>query len=550
MSSAVPLILLSATSRVLTFALNQSLLRVVSPAVLGTASIQFETLLNTILFLSREGVRGALIRRPFSSPSLSPPLAVSETRIRNTATLPLLLGTPVTLLLASLYLYTLPLSTISQPYFHPALALYLLSTLIELVTEPYYILAQRSGDVSLRVRIEGRAVVLKSVATLGAIWYGGEDRALLGFGIGQVVWSLALLGGYGWRYFSLSGGESVPLVPQRVIEENPIEGRFDPSSLDLAKSLTRQSLVKQFLSEGDKMIVSYISPPSQQGGYALALNYGSLIARVLFQPIEESSRLHYSSSSPSTTTSGANSSLRLLTSLLTFQTHLSLLLLLLAPPYISPLLTLVLGRRWSSPSSSSSSSSAADILKAYVYHLPFLGINGITEAFVQSVAEGEEITNMSKAMVLFSAIYLAAVAFFVKVLGWEERGMIAANAVNMGCRILYAVYFIQSWIGRRRLTPKVEMATKQEVMVESTEKVERVEGNKRDGLALPVTIRWGTTLPSRSTLFAFLIAGAAVRWSEASFASDPNGVKGMGVKGLAIHLGTGAVCGIGCLVVL
>ncbi|KAH8981677.1 hypothetical protein EDB86DRAFT_2931631, partial [Lactarius hatsudake] len=43
-----------------------------------------------------------------------------------------------------------------------------------------------------------------------------------------------------------------------------------------------------FLTEGDKLLISRLSPLADQGGYAIASNYGSLVARVVFQPIEES----------------------------------------------------------------------------------------------------------------------------------------------------------------------------------------------------------------------------------------------------------------------
>ena len=62
LSSASSLVFLQFFSRIFTFALNQALVRLASPQTFGTAAIQFELLLSTILFLSREGVRNALLR--------------------------------------------------------------------------------------------------------------------------------------------------------------------------------------------------------------------------------------------------------------------------------------------------------------------------------------------------------------------------------------------------------------------------------------------------------------------------------------------------------
>ena len=40
--------------------------------------------------------------------------------------------------------------------------------------------------------------------------------------------------------------------------------------------MTGQSVVKHFLTEGDKFLVSRLSPLEDQGGYAIASNYGAL----------------------------------------------------------------------------------------------------------------------------------------------------------------------------------------------------------------------------------------------------------------------------------
>jgi oligosaccharide translocation protein RFT1 len=39
--------------------------------------------------------------------------------------------------------------------------------------------------------------------------------------------------------------------------------------------MTGQSVIKHFLTEGDKFLISRLSPLADQGGYAVASNYGS-----------------------------------------------------------------------------------------------------------------------------------------------------------------------------------------------------------------------------------------------------------------------------------
>src|SRR5947208_3484123 len=61
-SGASSLVLLQLVSRLSTFFMNQIVLRYTDPATFGIASVQLELLLITILFLSREGFRCALLR--------------------------------------------------------------------------------------------------------------------------------------------------------------------------------------------------------------------------------------------------------------------------------------------------------------------------------------------------------------------------------------------------------------------------------------------------------------------------------------------------------
>lgn len=55
---------------------------------------------------------------------------------------------------------------------------------------------------------------------------------------------------------------------------------FDVSSLHLSLTMTGQSIVKHILTEGDKIILSWYSPLQDQGGYAVAVNYGEHRSRL------------------------------------------------------------------------------------------------------------------------------------------------------------------------------------------------------------------------------------------------------------------------------
>ena len=139
LSSASSLMALQLASRLITFILNQAVLRMTSPQAYGTAAIQFELLLSTILFLSREGVRNVLIRLPLSS-RLSSRLAESRSvAAANLSLLPSILGLPLALLTTLIYGRLAGGHTKSQPYFNLATGLYAFAAMMELLSEPMHI---------------------------------------------------------------------------------------------------------------------------------------------------------------------------------------------------------------------------------------------------------------------------------------------------------------------------------------------------------------------------------------------------------------------------
>jgi oligosaccharide translocation protein RFT1 len=185
-SGAVLLVVLQLSTRLVTFALNQALLRWTTPAAFGTASIQLEFLLNTVLFLSREGMRGAVLREKL------PQDAQKLRSLHNSTWLPLLAGLPISFCITALYLWTAQSSTSSQPHFYAAVFLYIFSALLELASEPFFLDAQLRMDFKLRVSIEGSAVIVKSLLTLGSVVLRSQ-LGLLAFAIGQLGYSLTIL---------------------------------------------------------------------------------------------------------------------------------------------------------------------------------------------------------------------------------------------------------------------------------------------------------------------------------------------------------------------
>lgn len=191
----------------------------------------------------------------------------------NATFIPLVFGPAVAVVVTGLYVSTLDRATFSQPYFQTSLSLYVLATILELVAEPLFIRSLVENKTRLRVRIEGSAVVAKTLVTLGAVILKGERWGLLAYATGQAIYGVVLAVGFWWHYGVTDVSYDRALLPAR--STNPSKkDLLDPKDVSLSWALTQQSLVKHFLSEGDKIIVGRICPIEDQGGYAVALNYG------------------------------------------------------------------------------------------------------------------------------------------------------------------------------------------------------------------------------------------------------------------------------------
>jgi len=227
-------------------------------------------------------------------------------------------------------------------------------------------------------------------------------------------------------------------------------------------NLTLQSGIKYILTQGDAILITYLTTLHDQGAYALASNYGGLVARMLFQPIEEASRnlfaklcatssmsasiptdsAEHQTKSPTLPTSAnmTQASTTLLT-ILHFYLLLSLAATTLGPSLAPPLLSLVAGRAWAA-------TNAGAVLAAYCYYIPLLALNGVTEAFVAAVASNADLRRQSALMgVNFGAFALAA-WLFLGVLGCGARGLVWANCANMGLRLAFNGWFIAGFFAR------------------------------------------------------------------------------------------------------
>lgn len=300
LSSAASLIGLQVGSRLATFVLTQVLVRLTSPEIFGAAHIHLELLLATVLTLSREGFRGALARRSLSpsssssSPSSSPPssLHVRPPSLQNVAFLPVPLGLVLAVCATLSYrTWLAPHELRDHAHFDTALATFALGAALEVVSEPLYTLAIASGRLSTRAWAEGLAVAAKGIGTLAAVFLlrdtDTDGRSLLPVGVGQACYgamTLAVLVTATAQSSASRGHTLAMLLPNLSRSQKPAADReskgtggsqrFDAQTMQLATTMTRQTVVKHVLGEADKFAVARLATLGDQGAYALATNYG------------------------------------------------------------------------------------------------------------------------------------------------------------------------------------------------------------------------------------------------------------------------------------
>lgn len=199
---ATLLIGLQIGSRALTFIVNQILLRFLSPSILGI-STQLEVYSISVLFFARESLRVAIQRQTDTSESSPKDSSDPKTKpdskqkqkdeepsrtnsaisaqtpagksqaIVNLSYISIYLGIAFAVLLAWLYLRATTSDSVIQgtPYFQTSLKIYGIAAILELLSEPCFVVVQHKSMYKIRARAEAMATLLRCLACCStAIW--------------------------------------------------------------------------------------------------------------------------------------------------------------------------------------------------------------------------------------------------------------------------------------------------------------------------------------------------------------------------------------------
>lgn len=462
-------------TKMLTFLLNQLLIRLISPRVFGI-SAYLEFVISMVLFFSREGARLSIQRTRDMSGTDDKAhdkkdRFVEKTQVGtlqsiiNFGYIPLIVGFPLSILILvwQYYSQVFQESLLTLPYYTSTIVLVWLLMILELGMEPLYAVNQFKLNFGRRSRFEsvgvfGRCLVtfavialLQRVSTLSNKTYDG--LAVFAFALGQFGYSFLLFAQYQWSF--AKENKSKPVEEKNSLVVQKIYSRsddtyfyFDSSILSIWKSLFVLMLFKHFLTEGDKLLINYLCTVEEQGTYAVVSNYGSIIARLLFQPIEESLRLLFTRMLSTKSESNIKKSYEVMHHLGIFYIYLSILIGIAGYTNSAVLLKILLGGK----ASKWSQTGIFDLFPQYVLYIPFLAFNGILEAFFNSVANGRDIKRFSLFMSFLTLVVLLSLYIFIAYFGLGLSGLVLANTVNMLLRIIYCTIYITSFYSTNGVT--------------------------------------------------------------------------------------------------
>ncbi|SCV04042.1 LAMI_0H12970g1_1 [Lachancea mirantina] len=447
-------------TKAVTFLLNNLLIRYLSPRVFGINAF-LEFLISTTLFFSREAIRLSTLRiKPVKSADGDEEGDELDSKtlqtVVNFASVSIAIGIPLSIALIAWQCSNLNEFFLSLPYFKAAILLVWLSIICELLSEPFFIVNQFILNYEVRSRFETIAVTLGCLMNFGIVWlhekrFNGsgstlhdsakqEGIAIAAFATSKFTYSLALLCCYYYDYFcKFRPNGTFSVFPVKLQISSGTQAYYlQADILQHFRKVYFQLCFKHLLTEGDKLIINSMCSVEEQGIYSLLSNYGSLVTRLLFAPIEESLRLFLTRLLSVQSNKNLRLSMEVLINLTRFYLYLSLLICVFGPTNSSFLLQFLIGSKWSS-------TSVLDTIRIYCFYLPFLSINGIFEAFFQSVASGEQILKHSYAMMLFSGVFLSNCWVLISYFGMSLDGLILSNIINMVLRIAYCYWFINGF---------------------------------------------------------------------------------------------------------
>lgn len=447
--------------RILTFLLNAFVLRHVSQAAVGVMNVRLLLLESTLNFLSREAFRRACLSK--TSDHYWP-------KVVNLVWLTVPLCQVFSMIFGYIWLHVLsvPSRHITEHYYIGVWSV-ATSCMIEMFCEPVYLMAEAFLFVRLKVVMQTMLVVVRTIAFTTIVLYQPK-AAVLAFSVAQVLSvTVYTLGYYIYFYFYLKNRlaerNQPELQPQgrRTQRKDSIIGtvydfpfnsikEFLPTKCDeehvidyklaaLTWSFFKQGILKQILTEGERYVMTLFSVLSfgEQGIYDVVNNLGSMAARLMFRPIEDSSYFYFSQMIRRGVPISKQDPKQIGECVLVLQ---RLLRCLLALGFV----ILVFGQAYSSlllylyGGPGLIAGSGPLLLRTHCLSVLLLALNGITECYALASMDTKQLDRYNYVMVWLSIGFLCISWILTNLCGGV--GFILANCCNMAARITHSIQYI------------------------------------------------------------------------------------------------------------
>ncbi|ALC48783.1 CG3149 [Drosophila busckii] len=465
--------------RILTFSINAYIVRNVGREVLGIMNVRLLLLESTLLFLSREAInRAALSAKPQQSDKCSWAQLINQIWL----TVPICAA----LCVPCVYIWLHWLSAVDEPYtvqYKFACYAVAISCVLELVAESTVFVAQVFCFVKLKIVLNTLHIFVRSAIFLWIVM-GDRNAAINAFAIAQLSSALTIvLGMYGFFLYYINSFNSFKLAARKpktlsnwerqlfehmddfpftklsqllpgVLSTQSSSGsHFNRELQTLTLSFVKQGVLKQILTEGEKYVMS-VSPVlsfGEQATYDVVNNLGSMAARFIFRPIEDSAYFYFTqtisretrlSKQPPDRVRQASSVLR---NLLLGVSSIGLLALTFGQSYSHTLLLFYGGEEFVA------GGLPQRLLQWHCLAIYLLAVNGISEGYMFATNTSRDIDKYNYLMAIFSISFLVLSYILTGIFG--PVGFIFANCINMLGRILYSSRYIRQQYQQLGLNP-------------------------------------------------------------------------------------------------
>eukprot|EP00605_Chrysophyceae_sp_TOSAG23-4_P000041 GSChrysophyteH1.ASY1.ANO1.43.1 assembled CDS len=545
--------------KAVTFVFNTLIVRKTNPSIFGVAAVQLELFLSTLLFLSREGIRLAVLKQRLPKGDWNGSQAARNERQKlvNLSWLPALLLVCAVLSIGSYAAWDSADSSRGSDVSRAVVLLYCTGALLECCAEPWINQYQLYVLAGPKVRAEGAAVAVRALVTYISV--AELEWGVFGFGVAQVFHGLTFL--FVAVLQSKSLGKTTKMtdmLPSPLANSRKetclgvLDAYVDREALRLAITTTSSSVLKHTLTEADRIVLTTTRAAHDQGVYAVVSNYGGLVARLLYQPLEDSCRLVYSrlvaSQSSSIDKNGANAKIHLKSSdeqigniismialwrrTLLLTSALGVVITSVGPAYVRVFNNIFMSAQWRR-------CETVETLCAYCYYILIMGINGCTEAFVYAVAPSSHFVYINLVMIISTIVYALAIVdpFSSGASNMNTTGaaqIVYASALGMAVRAVFAVAYGVHYFKNSSYAG----ITDREANDNKSKKV----SNKDILLADFSPSQWGVRI------LAFLATGQLcsyiVKASETTYFNNlEKGLTPMG-RSLLVHVASGVACAV------